>query len=196
MTKDNTNPNKDPKTVGDDTSKWIQLQDHRPMYLPDECEKMAIRGYLLGTMEMNPSNKNKKENISIEEQFWVALVLQLTAPCKLRSPEGDIRTYEANTQCLIGGADQASLYGRADHPTIAFEVELKPIRQLALGGGRKMWLFEKRVNPITRDRVKHALEFFEGRAITTFTDSSNGHQSLPANNSAHPALPQHSPETT
>jgi hypothetical protein len=164
----------------DETAHWIQIQDHRPMYNPNECEMMPIRGYLLGTLQLNPSNENLKPNVPIEEQMWTGLVMKLTVPCMLRSPEGDVRMHDAGTECIIGVADQASVYGRANHATLAFEVMLTPIKEMALGGGRKMWLFEKKVNPVPADRTKHHLEFLEGDAAERLADPHAGtHRALP-----------------
>src|SRR5277367_2428104 len=125
----------------DPTASWITLQDHRPLWLADEMVQHCIcdaahradaavgkrahtvgcpsqvQGILLGTMEMNPSEKNVKDNKPIEDQFWIAVVVQLTAKTKARSAEKDIREFEAGTQIMVGGYDLNSLHGRADHPT-------------------------------------------------------------------------------
>jgi hypothetical protein len=190
-TKENTTAHA-PAASGDPTDSWIKVQDHRPMYLPEECGRTAVQGYLLGTMEMNPSNKNKKEDVPIEEQYWVALVMQLTQPAKARSPEGDVREYPPGTQIIVGGADMASLYNRADDRVKAYEAKVWPVKQLALGGGRKMWLFEKRVNPQTVNRATNHLEFLEGRAAELDADPFNGAKQLPSGNgpgAGTPALP-------
>jgi hypothetical protein len=157
-----TSPQVDPNT----TDKWIEIHDHRPMYMPKDSGMKTIRGYMLGTKEMNPSNKNVKENVPIEDQYWIAIVFLSTVATTLRSPEGDFREYPAGTQCLVGGADLASLYQRADDLVRCYEVEIKPGKELALGGGRRMMLFSKRVNPtsVLRKGSGGAFEFLEGRA--------------------------------
>jgi hypothetical protein len=179
-----------PQNSGDEADGWITVKDHRPMYLPDECGRMPVWGYMLGRMEMNPSSKNVKDDLPIEDQYWVAIVFRLTKPCKARSPEGDIREYPPGTEILVGGADNASLYQRADNATHAFEVKLTPTKQLALGGGRKMWLFEKKVNPTAVKRtIENELKFFEGIAAAQIDDPFAASPKLGDGNRAASALP-------
>ena len=202
----------------DDTEGWVTVQDHRPMWLPDEmtqhcicdakvrseaqlgkrphiagCPSM-IRGYMLGTKEMNPSEKNVKNDKPIEEQYWIAVVFQLTAPTKAKSAEKEVREFPAGTQILVGGYDMASLYGRADHPSLAFEVCVWPTKKLDVGGGHKMWLYAKKVNPKALERAKSDLVFYEGRQAEALSDPFNGARQLPGGNgpgNGAGALPAH-----
>jgi hypothetical protein len=191
--------------AADSTAGWVDIQDHRPMWLADEMSQHCIcdvprrelskigkaphvdgcpsqvRGYMLGTMEMNPSAKNIKEDRPMEEQYWVGVIFQLTQKTKARSAEKDIREFDPGTQIIVGGKDLVSLYARADNRTLAFEAIVWPTKKLDLGG-RKMWLLHKKVNPTPLDREKHGLLFYEGRTAMIDADPFNGATALPSGN--------------
>jgi hypothetical protein len=178
---------------GDNYEGWIKVQDHRPMYMPKDTGMQAIQGYMLGTVEMNPSAKNLKKDLPLEDQYWIAVVFLLTKTCKLRSPEKDFRDYPPGTQCLVGGADLASLHLRADDPRRCFEVRIKPTTELALGGGFRMMLFDKIVNPTTVPRNPGTdYEFLEGRTAERMGDPFNAPQLAQGN--AQQASPQAVPQ--
>lgn len=202
---------------GDPTAAWENIQDHRPMWNADAmmqsctCDAPTrtnanlgksphadgcpsqVRGYLLGTKEMNPSNKNVKKDVALEDQYWMAVVVQLTSKTKAMSQEKEVRDFGPGDQILVGGYDLGSLYGRADHPSLAFEVVIWPTKKISVGGGHNMWLFAKKVNPQVFKREEHGLMFYEGRQAAIEADPFNGAQALPSGNgpgAGAPALTQ------
>jgi len=152
----NTAPNKNAVPKVDETDEWIKVQSSRAIYQAELCEKMPVRGIILGTSEFNPSATNAKDG---NGKPWTGLVLKLTKACKgVRNRT--VVDCHVGEEIIVGGYDMADLYRAANHPTKAFEVKLTPKEILALGGGRKMWLYEKLVNPKGHDRAEEKLFFF------------------------------------
>lgn len=160
----NTEEPKMPIDAGDTMPEdFFAIQDNRLMYKPEECGEKAIRGIMLGTMTMNPSKENLRENPN--SKAWVALVVKLTAPCPVIAEDG-VSIVEAKTgdEILIGGADMAALYTPANHPVNAFEVWLKPTAETKLKNGHRMWRYTKAVSPKPLNRVANELHFFGKQA--------------------------------
>ena len=59
----------------------------------------------------------------------------------------------------------STLYTPANHPTNAFEVWLKPVGEIKLKSGRKMWRYTKAVSPKALNRLANELHFFGKQAI-------------------------------
>lgn len=126
-TKDAMPETENPLIAGDEMPEdFFAIQDNRLMYKPEECGERPIRGVMLGTMTMNPSKENLRENPNAKP--WTALVVKLTAPCPVISEDGvSIVEAKSGDGIIVGGADMSTLYTPANHPTNAFEVWLKPV---------------------------------------------------------------------
>jgi hypothetical protein len=207
----------------DEADSWVTLQDHRPTWFADEmretcsCDQVRkaeiaagkkahikgcgsqVEGFLLGVKMMNPSEKNVKKDRPLEEQMWAAVVIKLTVQTKAKSAEGDIREFDAGTEILVGGYDLGSVYKAAKSPRYAFQIRMWPTRKLDVGGGHKMFLFAKRINPVPVERTpENGLIFFEDIEVPALTahetddneDPFRGAPGLPSAPNNNKALPQ------
>ena len=158
----------------DDDSDFITIKDDRLMYKPEECGGAKVRGYLLGTLEMQPSKANLKENPNARP--WTALVIRLTRPCPVIGEDGvSIVQAPAGDEILVGGADMRAFMGHANHPDLAFEAILTPKKEVKLKGStHRMWRYTKQIN-VAKPVERHGAGLlFAGKAPVALPQHHQG----------------------
>lgn len=119
-------------------SRFQKLSTERYMYNTENATAPLI-GYLVDCLDMPP----------IRDKPWSAFLIRTTEPTVAMNREKEMVDVGVGEEVLVPATYQLSqmLTKAASHPTLAFEVSIKPDKQIKLDGGQKMWTFEIGVNP-------------------------------------------------
>lgn len=127
------------------TDDWYEDNRSLPMYNVTECEKQAIRGYLVGVDVLGGSADGSSKPFK-------ALIVKLTAPCSAKVNE-EIKVIPAGKEIYIHGADLRDLDRAALDPDNVFEYLLIPGKAIKLKQG-SMQTWERKRNPKTFKRAE------------------------------------------
>lgn len=130
--------------AAEDGGGWEDVSTDRLLYKPgEECGKAPVVG-LLVSLEALP------ETVYGD---WFGYIIKTTQPGKAVDFEGAVVDYPAGTEVIITATVKArQALQRFVHPTHIFEVFVKPVKQIKLAGGKKMWTFEVKHRPSSMRR--------------------------------------------
>lgn len=132
----------DPKSVAsaEAPSDFMPLSTNALIYKPDECHTHAVRGFLLGRIDMPPVGG---------EREWAAFVIRATAPGIAVDRESNIQAFKAGdevrvpeTHVLASDTKITAIAGSAEWTA---EVYLKPTVKIGIGGGKTLWQYDARM---------------------------------------------------
>jgi hypothetical protein len=170
----------DPKSVvsAAPPEDFTPLSSNALIYKPESCNSHAVKGFLLGRVEMPPVGG---------EREWAAYVLRATAPGIAEDREGNILAFKAGDEIRVPETHVLSSDARftaiAGSPEWTAEVYLKPTTKISIGGGKTLWQYDARMGqPRQRkgDEKMYNLTKIVGGATAA---------GLPAHNGTAAALP-------
>ena len=158
---------------------FTPLSTNALMYKPDSCNTHAVKGLLLGRVEMPPVGG---------EREWGAFVFKATAPGIAEDREGNIQAFKAGDEVRVPEthvlASDTRFMAIANSPEWTAEVYLKPTTKISIGGGKTLWQYDARMG---KPRQRSAEEKMYN--LTKIPGMGGPAAGLPAQNGAVAALP-------
>lgn len=132
----------DPKSIPSAAAPedFTPLSTNALIYKPDSCNSHAVKGLLLGRVEMPPVGG---------EREWAAFVFRATAPGIAEDREGNIQAFKTGDEVRVPEthvlASDTRFMAIAGSPEWTAEVYLKPTTKISIGGGKTLWQYDARM---------------------------------------------------
>lgn len=115
-----------------------------PFYKPEHCKLAAIYGRFVDRVEMPPT----------ENGDWEVALVQLLRPTYVVEPDDTVRVAAVGEVVALPlSASLQSIKRFSGHPSKVFTIYVKPKGKIPLGGGKTMWTYDIRANPVGEPRL-------------------------------------------